>query len=193
VTAVNDESIGAYIDQVASAAAVPGGGSAAAVAAALGAALTAMVARISAKKAADDGDRQRLLEAVAELDRLRTDLVRLSQEDIDAYRSVLETRKAAAESSVIGRAIEGAAIVPLETAKAAARARAISDDVGAKAWSMTRSDWQVGRDLLTTGLRGALANVEVNLADLRGEARDRIERAYREVAATVADPNVSRG
>jgi len=182
---VKDESVGAYIDQVASAAAVPGGGSAAAVAAALGAALTAMVARISAKKAKDDADRQALVDALPELEQLRIDLLRLSQEDIDAYRAVLDSRKAGAEPSIIARAIERAATVPLETARAAARARAISHDVGAKAWSMTRSDWQVGRDLLTTGLRGALANVEVNLPDLQGEAHDRIERAYRELEATV--------
>jgi methenyltetrahydrofolate cyclohydrolase len=186
MTAVKDESVGAYIDQVASAAAVPGGGSAAAVAAALGAALTAMVARISAKKAKEESDRQLLLDAVPELEQLRTDLVRLSQDDIDAYRAVLDCRKAGAEATVIGRAIERAATVPLETARAAARARTISDGVGARAWSMTRSDWQVGRDLLTTGLRGALANVEVNLPDLRGEVHDRIERAYREVAAALS-------
>jgi formiminotetrahydrofolate cyclodeaminase len=185
VSTVKEQSVGAYIDQLASTAAVPGGGSAAAIAAALGAALTAMVARISAKKAKEEADRQRLLDSVPELERLRADLVTLSQEDIDAYRAVLDGRKAGADATVMARAIERAAMVPLETARAAARARAISDDVGARAWSMTRSDWQVGRDLLTTGLRGALANVEVNLPDIQGEARDRIERAFRELAATV--------
>ena len=187
MTAVKDESVGAYIDEVASAAAVPGGGSAAAVAAALGAALVAMVARISAKKTKEEADRQRLLDAVPELDRLRGELVRLSQEDIDAYRAVLDARKTGAAPAIIERAIERAATVPLETANAAAKARAIADDVGAKAWSMTRSDWQVGRDLLRTGTRGALANVEVNLPDLQGEAHDRIERDYRELLTRVSE------
>jgi formiminotetrahydrofolate cyclodeaminase len=186
MSAVTDRAVGEYLDQLASTTAVPGGGSAAALAGAMGVALVAMVARISARKAKVDADRDVLLGAAAELDALRSDLGRLSQEDIDAYRAVLDLRKAHGDAAALDAAIERAATVPLETAQAAARGRAISEDVVRRAWAMTRSDVEVGRDLLGTALRGALANVEVNLPDLHGEAHDRIDRAYRELAAAVS-------
>src|SRR6202011_3526614 len=58
VTTVKDQTIGDYVQALASTAAVPGGGSAAALAAAMGAALVSMVAKLSAKKAKVDADRE---------------------------------------------------------------------------------------------------------------------------------------
>ncbi len=54
MTRVKDQTIGDYLQALASTAAVPGGGSAAALAAAMGAALVSMVAKLSAKKARTD-------------------------------------------------------------------------------------------------------------------------------------------
>jgi len=48
---------------------------------------------------------------------------------------------------------------------------------------MTRSDLEAGKALLEVGVRAALANVAVNLPDLQGEARLRIERSYADLAA----------
>ncbi len=175
--------VGEYLDNLGASSAVPGGGSAAALAAAMGVALLSMVAKISAKKASDPRDRARLLELVPELDELRARLGRLSQDDIDAYRAVIDARKLGGARDDLDQAYTRAAEVPLDTARAANRGLELFPEVSARAWGMTRSDLEAGRALLEVGFRGAAANVAVNLPDLQGETRARIERAYAELAA----------
>src|SRR6202043_3979206 len=57
MTTVKEQTVGDYVQALASTAAVPGGGSAAALAAAMGAALVSMVAKLSAKKGTGNEDR----------------------------------------------------------------------------------------------------------------------------------------
>ncbi|HVS05624.1 MAG TPA: cyclodeaminase/cyclohydrolase family protein [Candidatus Dormibacteraeota bacterium] len=181
MTAVKDQTIGDYLRALASTAAVPGGGSAAALAAAMGAALVSMVAKLSAKKAKGNEDRVLLEGLVPELDQLSTRLLQLSQDDVDAYRAVIDTRKSGAQGDALARAYERAAEVPLASATAAARGLALVPEVSKRAWEMTASDLAVGSELLETGFAGALGNVAINLPELRGEAAARIERAYLEL------------
>ena len=79
-----DKTLREFSDELASDAPVPGGGSAAAYAGALGAALAAMVARIAMKKS-DDAS---LRDYVAEMENLRTDFLRLVDDDSAAYARV---------------------------------------------------------------------------------------------------------
>jgi formiminotetrahydrofolate cyclodeaminase len=178
---VKDQTIGDYLQALASTAAVPGGGSAAALAAAMGAALLSMVAKLSAKKAKVDEDREVLEGLVPELDQLAGRLLALSQDDVDAYRAVIDTRKSGAQGDALARAYERAADVPLQAATAAVRGLALVPEVSKRAWEMTTSDLAVGSELLETGFAGALGNVAINLPELRGEAAARIERAYLEL------------
>ena len=67
---VRDQTVGDYVQALASTAAVPGGGSAAALAAAMGVALVSMVAKLSAKKAKAAEDREILNGLVPEFDQL---------------------------------------------------------------------------------------------------------------------------
>ena len=179
MTAVRDQTLGDYLQALASTAAVPGGGSAAALAASMGAALVSMVAKLSARKADTEEDREVLTGLAPELDRLAARLLELSQEDIDAYRAVIEARKSGAKGETLARAYERAAEVPLEAGRATARAIALLPEVSRRAWEMTASDLAVGSELLQTGLSGALGNVAVNLPELRGDAAVRVEAAYR--------------
>lgn len=172
-----------YLDQLSSGSAVPGGGSAAAVAGAMGISLLAMVARISARKAPNAAEGSRLLDLVPELDELRARLGKLSQDDIDAYRGVIEARKRAASPAELERAYLHAAEVPLETARAADRGLSIYTEVSRGAWEMTRSDLDAGQSLLLLALKVALANVSVNLPELGAETRSRVEPAYTEMMA----------
>jgi formiminotetrahydrofolate cyclodeaminase len=181
VTTVKEQTVGDYLQALASTAAVPGGGSAAALAAAMGASLVSMVAKLSAKKAKVDKDRETLEGLVPELDQLAARLLELSQDDVDAYRAVIDTRKSGAQGDALARAYERAAEVPLKVATAAARGMALVPEVGKRAWEMTASDLAVGSELLETGFAGALGNVAINLPELRGEAAARIERAYLEL------------
>lgn len=183
---VRDQTVGEYLQALASTAAVPGGGSAAALAAAMGVALLSMVAKLSAKKAKAVEDREVLEGLVPDLDELARRLLQLSQDDVDAYRAVIEARKSGAKGEALGRAYERAAEVPLQVATAAARCLALLPEVSKRAWEMTASDLAVGSELLETGLSGALGNVAINLPDLQGAAADRIERAYLELRALKA-------
>src|SRR5438093_8020370 len=84
-----EHSLRAFSDDLSSDAPVPGGGSAAAYAGVMGAALAAMVARISMKK-----DRSEALEAyIEETDNLRSDFLRLVEDDSAAYARVAEAMK----------------------------------------------------------------------------------------------------
>ena len=181
MTTVKEQTVGDYLQALASTAAVPGGGSAAALAAAMGAALLSMVAKLSAKKAKVVEDRETLEGLVPELDQLAARLLQLSQDDVDAYRAVIDARKSGAQGDALGRAYERAADVPLQAATAAARGLALVPEVSKRAWEMTASDLAVGSELLETGFAGALGNVAINLPELQGDAAARIERAYLEL------------
>src|SRR5438445_5524715 len=152
---VKEQSLGDYLQALASTAAVPGGGSAAALAAAMGAALVSMVAKLSARKANTEEDRELLTALASELDRLAARLLELSQEDIDAYRAVIEARKSGTKGEALARAYQRAAEVPLEAATAASRAIALLPEVSRRAWEMTASDLAVGSELLQSRLSGA--------------------------------------
>jgi formiminotetrahydrofolate cyclodeaminase len=178
MTAVKEQTVASYLEALASTRAVPGGGSAAALAAAMGAALLSMVAKLSARKAKTPEDRAALEELVPSLDALRDRFADLSQEDIDAYRQVIEARKAGAPPDEIERAYQHAAEVPLQTAEAVDECLDLATRVSARAWEMTVSDLAVGNELLETALGGALGNVAVNLPELRGDTARRIEERY---------------
>jgi formiminotetrahydrofolate cyclodeaminase len=179
MTAVRDQTLGDYLQALASTVAGPGGGSAAALAAAMGTALVSMVAKLSAKKSKTVEDREALTRLVPDLDRLAARLLELSQEDIDAYRAVIEARKSGATGQALARTYERAAEVPLEAATVTSRAIALLPEVSRRAWEMTASDLAVGSELLQAGLSGALGNVAINLPELQGDAAARVEAAYR--------------
>jgi methenyltetrahydrofolate cyclohydrolase len=188
---VSDLPVGEYLRRLASTAAVPGGGSAADLAAALGCALISMVAKLSVKRAKDPEAARTLEALVPEADHLMERLLTLSQEDIVAYQAVLATRRARPDAlEARAQASHRAAEVPLEAAQAAWRGIELYRRLRPLAWSMTLSDAEAAALLLHAGFRAALANVEVNLPDLQGEAKDTIERAYTELrrAAERADP-----
>ena len=96
---------------------------------------------------------------------------------------MIDARKSGAPAASVERAYERAAEVPLAAASAATRGLALAAETSRNAWDMTASDLSAGSELLQTGRDGALANVAINLPELRGEPAVRIERAYRELMA----------
>ena len=84
-----ERSLREFGDDLSSDAPVPGGGSAAAYAGVMGAALAAMVARISMKKEASEA----LQAYVEETDNLRADFLRLVEDDSAAYARVAQAMK----------------------------------------------------------------------------------------------------
>ena len=158
-------------DALASDAPVPGGGSAAAYAGALGAALAAMVARIATKKADDPA----LRDFIAEMDNLRSDFMRLVDDDSAAYAGVAAAMKLPkstddekrARSERMQAALLAASRVPLEVANTSRRLLEACERGLEKAPAAAVSDIGVGALLAETALRGAAMNVMINLASVK--------------------------
>ena len=170
-----ERTLRAFSDDLASSAAVPGGGSAAAYAGALGAGLAAMVGRIAERK--DKGDATTAL--IAEADNLRTDFLRLVDDDSAAFARVSEAMKLpkatdeekTARKEQLQSALLAASRVPLEVAKTGRRLLDLCERAVATAPSATVSDIGVGALMGEAALSGAALNVMINLASMTDSAQ----------------------
>jgi len=170
-----ERTLRAFSDDLASSAAVPGGGSAAAYAGAMGAALAAMVGRIAERKETNEETSP----LIAEADNLRADFIRLVDDDSAAYARVAEAMKMPktsddekhARTERIQAALLAASRVPLEIAKTSRRLLDLCERTVQSAASATVSDVGVGALLAETALRGAALNVRINLASVKDAAQ----------------------
>ena len=172
-----EESLQTYTDALASGAATPGGGSAAALAGALGAALNSMVANFTVGKekfAAVEEDVQRLL---AESERLRGELERLTQADTEAYGQVAAAQKMpretdqqkAARRAAMQQALKAAAEVPRAVVRACHGVLEIAGEMVEKANPNLITDVGVAAKFALAALECAALNVEINLAYIKDE------------------------
>jgi len=176
------EPIGAFAARLAARTPTPGGGSAAAVAAAFAAALGEMVLAYSIDPKAPAAD---LVAARARLTAGRARFLELSDEDARSYDAVRAARRAQRERPDDPSARDGyvaalrhAADVPLETARAAVDLAEVVRSVQARTKSALASDLVTSLALFRAAAEGALANVAINLDDLRasGVATESTER-----------------
>ena len=173
-----DRSLRAFSDDLASDAAVPGGGSAAAYAGALGAALAAMVGRIAQRK--DKGEPTATF--VAEAENLRSDFIRLVDDDSAAYARVAEAMKLPkvtddekrARKERLQSALLAASRVPLEVAKTGRRLLDICERGVVIASPTTVSDIGVAAIMGEAAIRGAALNVIINLASVHDAAQVKV-------------------
>ena len=170
-----DTTLRAFSDDLASSAAVPGGGSAAAYAGAIGAALAAMVGRIAEKKERTDATTA----LIGEADNLRADFLRLVDDDSAAFARVSEAMKLPkttdeekkARRERLQAALLGASRVPLELAKTSRRLLDLCERGMASAPAAAVSDIGVGALMAEAALRGAALNVMINLASISDAAQ----------------------
>ena len=114
-----------FLDELASDAPTPGGGAWAAISAAAGAAMIAMVARLTMKKKGYEAVAERMETLAHECDDEMFSLLGLADRDAHAYREVMaayKLPKATSEeqhtwSFTLQRALERAADIPLEVAR----------------------------------------------------------------------------
>jgi glutamate formiminotransferase/formiminotetrahydrofolate cyclodeaminase len=170
IRAVEGPTLDGWLDELAGAAPVPGGGSASALAGALAAALVAMVARLTIGRKAYAAVEGRAKEIMAEAEALRGQLRRLVDEDATAYAKVSEAYKIPKDSPGRARAIDhaliGAAQTPLAMARGAVRLVALAREIGEIGNKNARSDAAVAGGLAHAALAGAVENVRVNVAGL---------------------------
>ncbi|HJU72492.1 MAG TPA: glutamate formimidoyltransferase [Gemmatimonadaceae bacterium] len=163
-------SMTSFVASVAAATPAPGGGSVAAHAAALAAALVQMVSGLTVgrkKYAAVESEMQHVKEQAESLGSTLSDLV---QRDADAYTAVSEAYKIPKDSperaAAVTAALIGAAIVPLETARACAAVAELALVVAERGNQNALSDAGVGALLAEAACKGAAFNVKINIAAL---------------------------
>jgi len=172
-----DLTLAAFVERLASADPVPGGGSASAVAGALGASLVAMVAALSEGRpryAAHAGTHAR---AGSEGRRLVERLLDLADQDAVAYGSFAVAMKLpretgeerAARSAAMRTAARTAAEVPLACVAACRELLAAADSLAGRSNANAASDLAVAANLGEAAARGAAENVLINLPAMGDE------------------------
>jgi glutamate formiminotransferase/formiminotetrahydrofolate cyclodeaminase len=160
-----------FIEQLAAPTATPGGGSAAAASGAMAAGLAGMVASMSRGKKAYAQYESQLSEAIGRLATLREDLKAAIDADAESYNAVMKAYKAAKESadgvSLINAALRQASSVPLGVAERAAQVAGIAVSLRPVTSPMMSSDLTTAIALAGAAIKGALANVEINLNSIQ--------------------------
>lgn len=174
-----DQSVGSWLDELASDSPAPGGGAAAAMNAAVGAALVAMVCNLTIGKPRYAEHEPHLRQALATATDLRERAARLAAEDATAFAAVSDAYKLpkdndddrAARTAAIQAALIGAAGVPLRTAAAAAEIITLAGGILEGANINVLSDVAVAAASARAALDAAAINVEINLAALKDTTR----------------------
>ncbi|MDP3877405.1 MAG: cyclodeaminase/cyclohydrolase family protein [Methylobacter sp.] len=175
---IKDKSLQTFIDDLASKAPTPGGGSAAAVMGAQGAALISMVCNLTIGKpkyAEVDDDMRALLE---KSEALRETLTQMIKADVDVFDRLMATyglpkdsdAEKAARSEAIQAALKEATIVPLACAQACADTIALTRIAAEKGNTGVISDAGVAVMASYGALKSAALNVYINAGALKDRA-----------------------
>jgi formiminotetrahydrofolate cyclodeaminase len=160
----------AYLDALASADPTPGGGSAATLVGALSAALCAMVARITLTSAKLAPVHEEAAAIASDADDLRARFVEMRPHDEAAFRAVVAAQalpratdaEKAARREVLQSALVGAAEAPLEAARLAADAFALTARTAELHNANLMSDVDCALRFARAAFDACTANVEVN-------------------------------
>jgi glutamate formiminotransferase / formiminotetrahydrofolate cyclodeaminase len=168
----------AFLDALAAGTAAPGGGSAAAYSGAAGAALVAMVARLTIGKkkyASVEAEMQRLLE---QAEALRLELTESVKRDAAAFEALMAAFKLPRETpddqGIRAQAIEEATLIakqePLKTVRMAVQVMELGQQVVQVGNLNAITDAGTGVALARAALAGAGLNVRTNLKSLQNQA-----------------------
>ncbi|HEY3929055.1 MAG TPA: glutamate formimidoyltransferase [Candidatus Koribacter sp.] len=162
-----------FVEQLAAPVAAPGGGSAAAAAGAMAAGLGSMVAGMSRGKKAYLQYETQLSDAIGDLAKLREEFKAAADADTAAYEEVVKAfRKVKNDPAAQGEvtlALKQATNVPLGVAQNAQRTIAVLESLRRITNPKMASDLTTGLALGRAAREGALANVEINLADMEDQ------------------------
>jgi len=175
---LTEKSVQTFLNELASSAPAPGGGSAAALAAAIGAALVSMVANLTLGKSKYADVQDDIERIVARSEELRHRCVALLEKDVEAYTGVSAAYKMPREteeqkqarSAAIQEALKGATAVPMQLAEACVEILQLCPESADKGNVMAVSDVGVGALMAEAALRAAALNVWINLGSIKDEA-----------------------
>ena len=176
-----------FTRETASESAAPGGGSVSACMGAFAAALSTMVANLSAHKRGWDARWKEFSDVAEQGQRLVDELLSLIDEDTAAFNRIMACfampkgtdEEKAARSLAIEEATLYAAKVPLRTMEATLKALPLALQMAQSGNPASASDAGVAALAAVAGIRGARLNVRINAASLKDQApaRPLLERA----------------
>ena len=166
-----------FADVLASDAPAPGGGSTAALEGALGAALTAMVCRLTEGKKAFAEHRESILEVMAKAEALQEKFLDVMDRDTDAFMVVSAAfgmpkatdEEKAARSAAIQKGLEGCTATPFEMMVLAAETIELTESLLGRFNTASASDLGVGALSLRSAVMGAWLNVLINIGSLKNQ------------------------
>ena len=172
-----EQQLQTFLDQLASKASTPGGGSAAAIMGAMGAALVSMVANLTVGKQKYQDVEEEMQGFLAQSEDIRSRLTGMIQADIDVFDKVMaaygmarETdAEKAARSEAIQSALKEATDVPLACAQLCADVIELCRPVAEKGNLNVISDAGVAVLAAHAALRSAALNVYINIGGIRDQ------------------------
>ncbi|MEW6069032.1 MAG: cyclodeaminase/cyclohydrolase family protein [Candidatus Thermoplasmatota archaeon] len=163
-----EKNIKEFLNELASSAPAPGGGSAAALSGALGTSLLAMVCRLTIGQKGYEGVASELENILKDLESIREKLTVLITEDAIAFNKVVEAYKMARDREVIEEALKNATQPPLEVMRRSFSALKLAKIVAQKGNISAISDVGCACYCLENSLKCAELNVKINLTIIKG-------------------------
>ena len=175
---MQQQEIGAWLDELASAAPAPGGGAVAALQVALAAGLVEMVTNLTVGNPRYAEHEPTMIDARSRAGAVRQTAVQLVAEDATAFTAVTDAYKLpratdedkAARTAAIQQALLGAADVPVRTARAASTVVDLAERILPGANVNVLSDVAIAASSARAGLEGAIVNIEINRVAIKDEA-----------------------
>ena len=170
-----DLKVKSFLDEVASESPAPGGGRVAALAGALGAALSAMVCNLTLNKEKFASVHDEIEEVLERCEHTRERLTDIIDKDTEAFNKVMDAIKLPRDTEEeqkkrkkeLQKALKGAALVPLETARLCAEVIELSKVVAQKGNQNSITDAASSAIIAEAGFRAAILNVKINLASIK--------------------------
>ncbi|MDP9087345.1 MAG: cyclodeaminase/cyclohydrolase family protein [Pseudomonadota bacterium] len=180
--------VGTFLDELASGAPTPGGGSAAAIMGAMGAALISMVCNVTLGKKGHEAAEAEMKSVREQSEKLRAALTSMVADDIAAFDGLMAAYRLPKatddEKSLRAEAIQislaAATETPLACARACAQVVALAKRAGRTGYAGVVSDAGVGVLAANTALRSAALNVFINIPSLK-------DRSFAAAAAAEID------
>ena len=175
---IRDKSLQVFLDELASSAPTPGGGSGAAVMGAMGAALVSMVCNLTVGKKGYEEVEDDLKDVLKQAEALRDRLTDMIREDVEvfdrlmaSYRLPKETdEEKAVRSEEIQASLKEATDVPLNCARACAEVIELCRDAAEKGNLNVISDAGVAVVAADAAMKSAALNVYINVGSIKDKA-----------------------
>lgn len=164
-----------FISELSSESPAPGGGSASAFSCAMGAALVAMVARLTLKKKKYSEVKEQVQAIMKRADGLRSEFVKLVDKDTEAFNDVMKALKMPEETpeeretkeKAYTEALKRAVEVPLTTMKIGIEVLELAKSIATIGNKNAISDAGCAGRMACAGVRGAYYNVLANLKEIK--------------------------